>query len=64
MSGIITDNVGRSSGLVKAAAGGGGRLVKLFRRLTLQQKLLVQLHLRQFQILQYQLLQWQPVVRF
>ena len=26
MSGIITDNVGRSSGLVKAAAGGGGKI--------------------------------------
>ena len=29
MSGIITDNVGRSSGLVKSAGGGGGKLLQV-----------------------------------
>jgi len=31
MSGIVTDNVGRSSGLLKSAAGGGGKVLQVLQ---------------------------------
>ena len=34
MTGIISDNVGRPSGLIKAASGGGGGVWTLIKTLT------------------------------